>query len=360
MRSDIDEVPPLAYRAFMELVSDPRLREIIEQIKPFVEANPAPAERQPPADPDERDAWFASFTAERERQQAMTVEMSGGPAPAPDGVEVSQVRIPVTGSCGWSGCVPCSDAAIDAIVYRPAGITDAPAYLHLHGGGFWTGGSADLLRLSAPVHGARALALGVVVVDVDYRMAGTHKFPTLPNDCYAALTWLAEHAEELGVDASRLAVGGGSAGGALASAVALMSRDRGGPALSALVLNIPVTDSSLGSESMRLFAEGYTMTREHALQMWEMYLDSPLDAYDAYASPMHAATLRDLPPALVVLGEYDLLRDEGLAFAHRLIDDGVTVTLRRLPQTHGALLPENGPETERLIDAHLRANLLAT
>jgi acetyl esterase/lipase len=341
----------------MELVTDPRLRELIEQLRPIVEANPAPAIRQPPADPVERDAWFASVTAERERQQAQTVEMSGGGAPAPDGVEVSQVRIPVAGTCGWSGCAPCRDGEIDAIVYRPIDVTDAPLYLNFHGGGFWVQGG-KVLRLSAPAHGARALALGVVVVDVDYRMAPTHKFPLLPEDCYAALRWVAAHANELGVDASRIAVGGASAGGALAASVALMSRDRGGPSLSALVLHIPCLDSSCNSASMHLFAEGYTMTRQHAFQIWDMYLASVADAYDPYASPSHATSLRSMPPALLVLGNYDVLRDEGLAFAQRLGEDGVPVTVRRLPQTHGALLPENFVETDRLIDAHLRANLL--
>nr|BFE55584.1 alpha/beta hydrolase [Dactylosporangium thailandense] len=342
----------------MELVTDPRLREIIEQIRPHVEANPAPAVRQPPSNPAERDAWFADVTQERQRQQDQTVQMSGGGAPAPDGVEVTDVRIPVTGTCGWAGCGPCTAGAIDAIVYRPLGAHDAPAQLNFHGGGFWIGGGLEMLRLSAPVLGARALKLGVVVVDVDYRMAPTHKFPVPVEDCYAALTWVAANAGQLSADTSRIAVGGSSAGGTLAAAVALMTRDREGPALSALVLHIPVTDSSCNTASMRQLAEGYTMTRQHALEMWDMYLATPADAHHPYASPAHAATLRGLPPALFVLGDYDVLRDEGQAFAQRLVDDGVTVTVRRLPQTHGALLPENWPETERLVRQHLRANLL--
>ncbi len=343
---------------FMDLVTQPQLREIIEQLRPMVEANPAPAVRQPPADPDARDAWFLEVTEQRAKQQAPIAQMGGSTTPTVEGVDVTEIRITVTGSCGWSGCPECTAGSIDAIVYRPAGVTTAPAYLHFHGGGFWTGGGIEVLRASAAVHGARARQLGVVVVDVDYRMAPGHKFPLPVEDCYSALTWVAANAEQLGVDPTRLSVGGGSAGGNLAAAVALMTRDRGGPALSALVLNIPSTDSGCSTTSMRLFAEGYTMTRQHAVEMWDMYLASPADAYDAYASPMHAISLRDLPATLVVLGDYDVLRDEGRAFAGRLIDDGVTVTMRRLPQTHGAALPENGPETERLVDQHLRANLL--
>ncbi|MDH6573722.1 acetyl esterase [Streptomyces sp. SAI-117] len=341
----------------MELVREPRLREIIEQITPLLADSQAPAVRQPPADPVARDAWFTEVTQERAKQQA---QMSGGGRSLPtiEGVEVSEIRIPVTGGCGWSGCPECTAGSINAIVYRPAEVATAPAYLHFHGGGFWIGGGLDVLRASATVHGARARELGVVVIDVDYRMAPEHKFPIPVEDCYTALTWVASHADQLGVDPARLAVGGGSAGGNLTAAVALMSRDRGGPALSAQVLNIPVTDSSCNTASMHLFAEGYVMTRQNALEMWDMYLASPADAHHPYASPMHAPSLRGLPPTLVVLGDYDVLRDEGSAYARRLVDDGVTVTMRRLPQTHGAGLPENGPETERLINELLRANLL--
>ncbi|MDQ7905239.1 alpha/beta hydrolase [Phytohabitans sp. ZYX-F-186] len=344
----------------MELVTEPRLREIIEQITPYLDSSRAPAVRQPPADPVARDAWFAEVTADRAKQQARMAQMGGGSGstrPTVEGVDVTEVRIPVAGTCGWSGCAECAAGSINAIVYRPAGVSDAPAYLHFHGGGFWVGGGLDVLRGSAAVHGTRARELGAVVIDVDYRMAPDHKFPLPVEDCYTALTWVAGNAERLGVDATRLAVGGGSAGGSLAAAVALMSRDRGGPALCAQVLNIPVTGSGCNTASMRLFAVGYVMTRQNALEMWEMYLASPADAYEPYASPMHASSLRGLPPALVILGDYDVLRDEGSAYARRLVDDGVTVTMRRLPQCHGAALPENGPETERLTDAFLRANL---
>ncbi|MFI5953906.1 alpha/beta hydrolase [Cryptosporangium sp. NPDC051539] len=340
----------------MELVVEPQLREIIELIRPHVESNPCPTVRQPPAEQSARDKWFADVTSLRAEQQARMV--AGFTPPALDGVTVTEVRIPVTGSCGWSGCADCADGSINAIVYRPDGVENAPAYLNFHGGGFWIGGGLDVLRAGAAVHGARARTLGVVVVDVDYRMAPEHKFPLPVEDCFAALTWVAANAEQLGADPGRLAVGGGSAGGNLATAVALMCRDRGGPALSAQVLNIPVTSSGCNTGSMRLFAEGYTMTRQNALETWDMYLAAPADAYEPYASPMHASHLRGLPPALIVLGDYDVLRDEGIAYGGRLIDDGVTVTMRRLPQTHGAALPENGPETERLTNEHLRTHLL--
>lgn len=344
----------------MDLVTEPRLREIIEKLAPLLEGGRAPDERQPPADPAARDAWFAEIARLRESQHQRLFDI-GALNTTPvviEGVDVSEVHIPVAGSCGWSGCPECSAGAITAIVYRPEGATDVPAYLHFHGGGFWVNGSVTVLRAGGAVHGVRARELGVVVVDVDYRMSPDHKFPLPVEDCYSALTWVAANAGELGVDPTRLAVGGGSAGATLAAAVTLMSRDRGGPALRGQVLNIPVTDSGCNTASMHRFAEGYTMTRQNALEMWEMYLASPGDAYEPYASPSHAASFGGLPPALVVLGDYDILRDEGSAYAGRLVDDGVTVTVRRLPQTHGAMLPENITETERLTNEFLRSNLL--
>ncbi|WP_236791805.1 alpha/beta hydrolase [Amycolatopsis sp. GM8] len=344
----------------MKLVAEAQLRDIIEQITPLLEGNEAPTVRRPPTDPLERDAWFAEVSQRRATQQARTVERiraATAGAPAVDGVDVTEVRIPVAGTCGWAGCPDCTAGSINAIVYRPAGAVDVPVYLHFHGGGFWIGGG-DVLRAAGAPHATRARELGVVVIDVDYRMAPEHKFPLPVEDCYAAVSWAVSNAGELGVDPSKIAIGGGSAGAALVAAVALMSRDRGGPAIAGQVLNIPAVDSGCSTESMRLFAEGYVMTRRNALEMWEMYLASQADAYEPYASPVHASDLSGLPPALVLLGDYDPLRDEGIAYARRLIDEGVTVTMRRFPQAHGAALPEVGPETERLTDEFLRANLL--
>lgn len=341
----------------MDLVTDPRLREMIELVTPLASKTQPPAEKTAPSDPTAREAWFASLAETRSQQFSQMVEMgmAGPDAPTFDGVEISEVQIPVTGSCSWSNCGPCAAESITAIVYRPVGSSSTPAFLHFHGGGWWVGGGVNLLRASGAVHAQRALSLGITVIDVDYRMSPEHKFPTPVGDCYAALSWVVSNAVALGIDAGRIAIGGGSAGGNLAAAVALMCRDRGGPEVRGQVLNIPVTDSGCNTPSMRLFADGYVMTRQNALDMWEMYLSTPVDAYDPYASPMHATDVGALPPALVILGDFDLLRDEGAAYAGRLVDAGVTVTIRRLAQTHGAALPENGPETERLTDEFLRS-----
>ena len=138
------------------------------------------------------------------RQHAVVQQMigSGEAPPLPAGVDASEIQIPVEGSCGSPDCEACTHGAITAFVYRPTGVTDAPAYLSLHGGGWWLMGG-DILRRSGVGDASLALALGVVVVDVDYRLAPEHKFPLPAEDSYAALTWVAGHADELGVDPSR-------------------------------------------------------------------------------------------------------------------------------------------------------------
>jgi acetyl esterase len=340
----------------MDLVTDPRLRELISAVTPLVNASPAPAVKHHPTEPDAREEWFTSVAHLRAGQHARVLGMLP-PAESLSGVEVTEVRIPVSGSCGWSGCEQCTAGSIAAVIYTPSDVSDAPAYLHLHGGGWWVNGGVDMLRATGTVHAARARELGIVVIDVDYRLAPEHKFPIPVEDGYAALGWVSANAGQLGVDASRIAVGGGSAGANLAAAVALMSRDRNGPKLRGQTLHIPVLDSSCNSPSMHRFAEGYVMTYRHATEMWDMYLSVPSDAYNPYASPSHASRLDGLPPAIVIVGDYEVLRDEGLAYARRLVDEGVEVTVCRLPQCHGAALPETTATTERLINDFLRIAL---
>ena len=173
----------------MELITDPRLREIVSYIAPMMEADPYPDVKIAPDDPTEREAWFNDIARRREQQHAVVRQMIGSSSAAPElpsGVEAIDVRIPVRGSCGSSGCEACSRGAISAYVYRPIGATGAPAYLTLHGGGWWLMGG-DILRNSGPSHATMALDLGIVVVDVDYRLTPEHKFPLPVEDCYSAL-----------------------------------------------------------------------------------------------------------------------------------------------------------------------------
>jgi acetyl esterase len=208
-----------------------------------------------------------------------------------------------------------------------------PALIYFHGGG-WV-----LCNLDTHDGVCRALAKesGCVVVSVDYRLAPEHKFPAAVEDAYAATVWVAANAGRLGIDVDRIAVGGDSAGGNLATVVATRCRDAGGPALAAQLLLYPVTDlSSFETESYRELPEGYFLTRTSMQWFSGHYLASPDQARHPEASPLLSSNLTALPPALIVTAEFDPLRDEGEAYAERLRAAGVTVTLTRYPgMIHG-------------------------
>jgi acetyl esterase len=213
--------------------------------------------------------------------------------------------------------------------YRPA-LSDGalPALVYFHGGGFVVGSldlyDTDCRRIAAEVE--------AVVVSVDYRLAPEHPFPAGLEDCYAALVWVAEHADELGVDPDRIAVGGESAGGGLAAGVALLARDRSGPSLCLQLLSIPELDDRMETESMRtLGAEAIPVTTlANGAISWDSYLGAGVrgtDQVSPYAAPARATDLAGLPPALVTAYELDALRDEDIAYAQRLMSSGVPTEL---------------------------------
>ena len=205
-------------------------------------------------------------------------------------------------------------------LYRPSeGLL--PALIYFHGGG-WVVGDLDTHDV---VCRQIAQQSGVVVIAVDYRLAPEHPFPAAVDDSWSALTWVAAHADELGIDATRLAVGGDSAGGGLAAVMTLMARDAGAPRLMSQLLVYPVTDLRAQSASYSTFAEGYMLTRS-AMQWYINQYAPHADAmHDWRASPLLAPSLHGLPPALIVAAACDPLRDEGAAYARRLEDAGVAV-----------------------------------
>ena len=234
--------------------------------------------------------------------------------------------------------VPVPGGRIRLRVYTPQGDGPHPAFFHIHGGGF-TLGSIDWVPNEAKcAHVSRSA--GCVVATVEYRLAPECPFPTAPEDCYAALLWLVDHASDVNVDPARIAVGGESAGGDLAAVLALMARDRGGPALALQLLEMPVTDMSAASlehESMTLYGEGYGLERTGIDAFQADYLPDPAAGELAYASPLRAGDLAGLPPAHVITAEFDPLRDSGEAYARRLHEAGVRTTVHRfLGQTHGS------------------------
>lgn len=239
-------------------------------------------------------------------------DLQGEPAPVP---EIRNVLIP-----GPAGKLP-------ARVYVPAGPGPHPVIVYFHGGG-WVIGNVEVV--DRPCR-ALANATGCTVVSVEYRLSPETQFPGPVEDCYAATQWVADNAADLGADPARVAVGGDSAGGNLAAAVALMARDRGGPSLAFQLLIYPVTAPAADSPfaSYRENAEGYLLTRGSMLWFWDHYLASPGAATNPYASPLHADSVAGLPPALVVTCGFDPLRDEGEAYAERLRQAGVRVTATR-------------------------------
>ena len=230
--------------------------------------------------------------------------------------------------------VPVEAGQISIRCYTPAGQGPFPALVFFHGGG-WVIGDMDT---HDGICRSLANAAACVVASVEYRLAPEHKYPVAAEDAFAATCWAARHGPQLGVDPTRLAVGGDSAGGNLATVVSLMRRDRGGPPLVLQVLVYPVTQYSFDTPSYHEHADGYLLTRNAMRWFWNHYLSRPEDGARPYASPLLARNLDGLPSALVITAEYDPLCDEGEAYAARLREAGVPVTLTRYPgMIHGFL-----------------------
>lgn len=214
--------------------------------------------------------------------------------------------------------------AIPVRIYRPSAVP-APVHVHFHGGG-WVIGDLDTHDRDC-----REICVGAdcIVVAVDYRLAPEYIFPAAPEDCYASLCWAAANLDNLGALPGPVSVGGDSAGGNLAAAVALMARDRNGPAIAMQLLIYPVTDAKMESQSYRDNADGYLLSRTMMSWFWDHYCPDLALRADPLASPITAEDLSGLPPALVMTAEFDPLRDEGEAYAERLMAAGVDVEVRR-------------------------------
>lgn len=217
-------------------------------------------------------------------------------------------------------------------IYRPDTGEEHSLIMLFHGGG-WVIGNLDTEDSMS-----RGLVnrVNAVLISVDYRLAPETRFPGAPEDCYAATLWATSHAEQLGVDASNLAVCGTSAGGNLSAVVALMSRDRGGHRIKHQILFCPVIDYLFDRPSYIKHAEGYGLTRESMIYFWEHYLGPDGDGHNPYASPIRAKTLSGLPDATVISAEYDPLVDEARDYAIALKAAGVDVTYTEYAgMTHG-------------------------
>jgi acetyl esterase len=281
---------------------DPQARALLEQLA---------AQASPPV------TALSPAASRREMEEATL--LLGPPPPV---ARVEDRTIP-----GPAGPIPIRITA-------PSGPGPFPALVYFHGGGWVLGSLATHDGLCRSLTNTA----GIAVVSVEYRLAPEHPFPAAVDDAFAATAWVAAYGSEIGIDSTRLAVGGDSAGGNLSAVVALMARDRRGPGLSFQLLVYPITSDDFETPSYREHADGYFLTREAMLWYWNQYAPNPRDRRNPYASPLHASDLSALPPALVITAGYDPLRDEAEAYAARLAAAGVAVRLSRYDgMIHGFL-----------------------
>lgn len=219
------------------------------------------------------------------------------------------------------------------VLRRPAEkVSNAPAVIWFHGGGFIFGSAAEGMPFLEPV----VLNTGAVAVSVNYRLSPETKYPGALDDGYAVYTWLRDNAESLGVDPHRIAVGGQSAGGTLATALAMRIRDEGGKILFQ-VLDIPVTDDRGTTDSARDYHDSLVWNRPNAEASWKHYLGELAEPIPAYAAPNRAEDLSGMPPAFIAVNQFDPTRDEAIEYARRLAHAGVQTELHVYPGTfHGS------------------------
>jgi len=247
-------------------------------------------------------------------------------------------------------------------IVRPPGVPGPlPVVMFFHGGGWVLCDFGTHRRLVHEI----AVGVGAAVVFPEYSLSPEVRFPVANEEAYFATKYVAGNAKELNVDAARIAVAGDSAGANMATVVCMLAKERGGPKISAAVLFFPVTNTDFDTPTYKQFADGYFLTRDSLKWMWDNY--APGDSRrSSYAAILHASDeqLRALPPTFLMTCEFDVLRDEGEWFAHKLIAAGVPVTaVRALGAIHGCVTLgplANTPATRAAVMfavAHLRHNL---
>ena len=213
-------------------------------------------------------------------------------------------------------------------IVKPRGAKGTlPVVLYIHGAGWVFGDAHTHDRLVREL----AVGVGAAVVFPEYDRSPEARYPVAIEQNYAVAQWIVEEGASQGLDAARLAVAGDSVGGNMSAALTLMAKERRGPTLAAQVLFYPVTDASFDTDSYHQFAEGYFLRRDGMLWFWDQYTTDEAQRNEITASPLRATVeqLAGLPPALVITGEADVLRDEGEAYANKLREAGVPVTAVR-------------------------------
>lgn len=289
------------------------MTEIITNLTPHLDPEIAPLfDRLPTVD-------YATVTDWAAARATRHIE----PLPGSDTVVIEDVQVP--GYPDESAHTP------TARVYLAKGGPSADTLLWIHGGGFLGGHINENDRVCMNL----VETIGCNVVAAAYRLAPEHTFPAAPHDCYATLRWIGGDPELLGGKPNQIAVAGGSAGGCLAAAMALMARDLGGPPLCHQLLVFPVLDDRLQTPSARVIDDPRTWSRTKALFSWQAYLGSDYGGeVSPYAAPARATDLKGLPSATIFVEELDLLRDEAVEYANRLTLSHVRTGLTIYPGTH--------------------------
>jgi acetyl esterase len=244
----------------------------------------------------------------------------------PRGQDVPVVKVPADVEDRTIAVGPKNNLLIRTV--RPKGrVGILLAVMYFHGGGRVVGDRQDWDRLLRDL----AHAANAAIIFVEYSRSPEARYPAAIEEAYAATRWVAENGPEINVDGTRLAVAGDSAGGNMVAAVTLLAKQRGGPKVDFQLMFYPNADGSFSSDSFRQFASGYFLSREDMEWFLDQYLPDKTRRKEATASPLNATLeeLRDLPPALVITAEADVLRDEGEAYARRLMEAGVVVTATR-------------------------------
>ncbi|MDG9928163.1 MULTISPECIES: alpha/beta hydrolase [unclassified Pseudomonas] len=241
----------------------------------------------------------------------------------------ASVEVDLSGVSVSEKTIEASGQSIPLTIVRPEGVKgDLPVFMFFHGGGWVLGDYPTHARLIRDL----VVNSGAVAVYVGYTPSPEARYPTAIDQAYAATRWVGEHGKEIGVDSSRLAVAGNSVGGNMAAVVALKAKEAGTPRLRFQLLLWPVTDADFETASYGQFAQGHFLTKPMMRWFWDNYTTDPKQRAERFASPLRASVeqLKGLPPALVQTAEFDVLRDEGEAYARKLDAAGVTVTAVRV------------------------------
>ncbi len=311
------------------------LRDLIERAMAAQAESPTPAapawEPRPGQSPRE---WADEVARSRAQHDAFALENA-------DRYGFLGDRDDPVGSVGYDE-VPVEDGVISVRVYCPAeGTERPPALILLHGGGWWMGGGAQGYRLGDGMCRMLCSGLGAVIVNVDYRLAPEHRFPVQLHDVRDTVAWL-RRGDGPAVDPDRIGVVGTSSGGNVAAALALLVRDEGLPALALQVLIAPALDVSGDIAALTddpVLAEGIEILRH-------FYVGDSTDPATPYVSPLKAESVADLPPAVVVTGDYDPLTPIAVRYVRRLRDASVPVEHLTVPATHTIAAPADWSTAE--------------